>query len=215
MAESNKRIVLLGKPGSGKGTQAALLAEALDLPHLSSGEVLRAEIREGTDFGRAVEEYVMKGEIGPEELITKAILGFLERSPGRGYILDGFPRTIFQAEALTEASPPDSAILLSVPDEVIIERISKRLTCTACGAVAGPLQAFDSLESRCEVCGGKLARRPDDHPDAIAVRLETFREQVGPVIEYYRNSGLLIEIDGTGRVEEIQTEMFRALEKSD
>ncbi len=215
MKKSNHRIVLLGKPGSGKGTQAALLAGALALPHLSSGDILRAEIREGTDFGRAVEEYVLKGEIGPEELITKAVLAFLERSGSDGgYILDGFPRTIFQAEALSRAFPPDRAILLSVPDDVIIDRISKRLACTGCGIVAGSPEGSGSAETRCEECGGTLARRPDDHPEAVARRLEIFSDQVGPVIEYYRASGLLIEIDGTGPSGGIHAEILRALEES-
>lgn len=213
MSKSNHRIVLLGKPGSGKGTQAAILAKALELPHLSSGEILRTEIRDGTGFGRAVEEYVLKGEIGPEELITGAILGFIERSgSGGGYILDGFPRTISQANALAGAFPPDRAILLSVPDEVIIERISKRLTCTGCGIVTGPGAEPGSVETRCKACNGTLARRPDDHPDAIAKRLDIFNDQVGPVIEFYRDSALLVEIDGTGKVSDIHAEIRRALE---
>ena len=214
MNKSNHRIVLLGKPGSGKGTQAALLAKALDLPHLSSGEILRAEIRDGTGFGRAVEEYVLKGEIGPEALITKAILGFLDRSgSGGGYILDGFPRTVFQAKALTGAFPPDRAILLSVPDDVIIDRISRRLTCTGCGLVIGPGEEPGSVETLCEACGGTLARRPDDHPDAVAKRLDIFNDQVGPVIAFYRDSALLSEIDGTGPVGDIHSEALRALEE--
>ena len=213
MKKSDHRIVLLGKPGSGKGTQAALLAKALDLPHLSSGEILRAEIRDGTRFGRAIEEYVLKGEIGPEELITTAILGYLERSGfGGGYILDGFPRTIFQAKALAGAFSPDRAILLSVPDRIIIERISRRLTCTGCGAVIGPGKEPGSVETRCEACGGTLARRPDDHPDAVAKRLDIFNDQVGPVIEFYRDHGLLSEIDGTGPASEIHSEALRSLE---
>ena len=214
MSESKNRIVLLGKPGSGKGTQAALLAKTLDLSHLSSGEILRAEIRDGTRFGRAVEEYVLKGEIGPEELITRAILGFMERSgSGDRYVLDGFPRTLMQAHALAGAFPPDRAILLSVPDEVIIDRISKRLTCTGCGAATEPDIAPGSGESRCGTCGGTLARRPDDHPDAIAKRLEVFNDLVGPVIEYYRASGLLVDIDGTGPIDEIQSRIIGALQQ--
>lgn len=213
MAYTTSRIVLLGKPGSGKGTQAALLAAVLDLPHLSSGEILRNEIRDGTEFGRAVEEYVLRGEIGPEELITKVILGYLERTGfGGRYILDGFPRTVYQAKTLAGSFPPDCAMLLSVPDTVIVERISQRLTCTRCGSVYGPLEGKRAREARCKACGGELSRRPDDHPDAVAKRLEIFDAEVGPVIELYRDAGLLVEIAGSGSIESVHARALEALD---
>ena len=212
MAHSAERIVLLGKPGSGKGTQAALLSEALGLPHLSSGEILRSEIRDGTEFGRAVEQYVLKGEIGPEELITTAILEYLGRTgSGDRYILDGFPRTIYQARALADSHPPDAAILLSVPDREIVRRISRRLTCGGCGMVARIDHDPGGEMRRCDACGGSLARRPDDHPEAVEKRLEIFRAEVGPVIEFYRNSGLLVELAGTGSVDEIHAAIALAI----
>lgn len=208
MSNEMTRVVFLGKPGSGKGTQALSLSNALSIPHLSSGEILRAEIRDGTEFGRAVEEYVLLGEIGPEELITKVILGYIERNGmGDGYILDGFPRTILQARELDGRFPPGRALLLSVPDQAIVERLSRRYTCSGCGSV----QQMDGEApggKPCPECGGALARRADDHPEAIRRRLETFSREVMPVVHYYEDSGRLIRIDGTGKIPDIEREIL-------
>ena len=207
MDTSTSRIVFLGKPGSGKGTQASTLSRALSIPHLSSGDILRAEIRDGTEFGRLVEEYVLRGEIGPEELITKAILDHIERKGiGGGYILDGFPRTLLQAEELDKRFPPGRALLLSVPDQVIIDRLSKRHTCSGCGGIFR-IDGPESTEASCPECGGALSRRADDHPDAIMMRLETFSREVMPVVSYYEDSGRLERIDGTGSIEDIERDI--------
>jgi adenylate kinase len=204
MATNMQCVVFLGKPGSGKGTQALALSRALGIPHLSSGEILRTEIRDGTEFGRAVEEYVLRGEIGPEELITKVILHYIDRNGiGGGYILDGFPRTLLQARELDERFPPGRALLLSVPDPVIVERLSKRYTCSGCGTVR-QIEEAGSGEGPCPDCGGSLARRADDHPEAIMRRLETFSREVMPVVRYYENSARLVEIEGTERIPEIE-----------
>ena len=208
MGEGESRIVFLGKPGSGKGTQAQALSRTQGLPHLSSGEILRTEIRDGTEFGRAVEEYVLRGEIGPEELITKAILHHIDRSgTGDRYILDGFPRTLPQAERLDEDFPPDLALLLSVPDDVIVDRLSKRLTCTGCGTIrrAG---GTGSSGTACPECGGDFMRRADDHPEAIRRRLDTFSREVAPVIRYYEGSSRLRRINGTGTIPDIEREIL-------
>jgi adenylate kinase len=200
MVPHELRIVFLGKPGSGKGTQAAALSEALGIPHLSSGAILREEIHSGTEFGRAVEQYVIKGEIGPQELIASAIIGYIERKGmGDGYILDGFPRTLHQARELDGHVPPHRAILLSVPDRIIVERISKRLSCSMCGRIHF---AGDDSRKGCAACGGGLVRRADDHPEAIAKRLAIFALEVMPVARYYGDSGRLAEIDGTGSIPE-------------
>ena len=203
MSKRASRIVLLGKPGSGKGTQASFLSGALGIPHVSSGEILREEIREGTEFGRAVERFVLKGEIGPQELIAGVIIGHLERrGMGDSYILDGFPRTLYQARELDAHFAPERAISLSVPDRVIVERISGRLTCSRCGSVR--YSAGGPPVEACTACGGNLVRRIDDHPDAIARRLEIFAAEVVPVIRYYDGSGRLSEIDGTHSAEEVR-----------
>jgi adenylate kinase len=193
------RIVLLGKPGSGKGTLAAKLRAELSLPHLSSGAILREQINRRTPIGVRIEEHVKKGEIGPQELIADMMIGHIERNGHTGgYILDGFPRTMEQAGRLEEAFPPDLSILIEVPDDLAMERISKRLTCRGCGGIFSldPQPAEDP--DRCSSCGGMLEMRGDDSPGAVTRRLETYRDEVMPVIAYYRGAGRLLEIDGTG-----------------
>ena len=208
MKNGTMRVVFLGKPGSGKGTQAQALSRALGLPHLSSGEILRAEIRGGTEFGRAVEEFVLRGEIGPEELIAKVVIHHIDRTGiGDRYILDGFPRTLLQAERLDERFPPDRAILLSVPDEVVVARLSNRRTCGGCGAIE-QAEGNVAKNAPCPKCGGVLARRADDHPAAIERRLDTFSREVEPVIRYYEDSGRLVRIDGAREIPDIEKDLL-------
>ena len=151
------RIVLMGKPGSGKGTQASMLAAETGLPHLSSGAILRDEIREKTPFGLKIEEYVIRGEIGPAELITDVVFGYIERKGyGKGFILDGFPRTLYQAEKLDERFPPARCLLIDVSDGLIVERISGRLTCSGCGSVYHAVSRPPVGPGVCDGCGGSL-----------------------------------------------------------
>ena len=191
------RIVIAGKPGSGKGTQAAFLSDRLGLPHLSSGEILRNEIRGGTSFGREVEKYVRRGEIGPERLITTVILDYIERNNmPDGFILDGFPRTLYQAETLDDRFAPELCILLSLPDTVIISRLLDRLTCSECGAVYHIEQLPPRLEDRCDACGAALIRRIDDRRETVERRLGVFRQEAAPVIAMYRETNRLVPVDG-------------------
>jgi adenylate kinase len=192
------RIVLLGKPGSGKGTQAEMLAGETGLPHLSSGAMLREEIREKTPLGLRIEEYVLRGEIGPGELIAGVVLGYIDRKGyGEGFILDGFPRTMYQAEKLDERYRPGTCVLIDVPDEVAVERISQRLTCAECTAIFHSTFRPPAVTAICDSCGGKLAQRPDDTAGAVRTRLDAFRAEVHPVIGMYRGSGRLSTIDGS------------------
>jgi adenylate kinase len=205
------RIVLLGKPGSGKGTQASMLSSKSGLPHLSSGAILREEIRDRTEFGLRIEEYVVRGEIGPQELITDIVLGFIERKGYEaGFILDGFPRTLHQAKMLDERYRPGRCVLIDVPDEIIIERISQRLTCRDCGAVCSEAFIAHPGTNSCDSCGGILEKRTDDTPDAVRRRLEIFRDEVQPVIEAYRRESRLITIDGTFCPSEVQKAVISA-----
>lgn len=191
------RIALFGKPGAGKGTQAEALKGAFGLAHLSSGEILRSEIREGTLLGRKVEQYVLRGEIGPEDLITEAIIGYIERKHSSGgYALDGFPRTLYQAEELDGRFPPDLCLLIDISDEEAVKRLSGRYTCVSCEKIYSTGASGKPAVPSCERCGGELRRREDDTPEVIRRRLRVYMEQVVPVISRYREKGLLETIDG-------------------
>ncbi len=202
------RIVITGKPGSGKGTQARLLSQKFGLEHLSSGEILRREISEGTPLGKKVEEYVRRGEIGPGELIARAVLNHMEKKgAGGNYVLDGFPRTLQQAGELDRKFPPSVCILLSVPNEAVISRLSGRMNCPRCGAVYQSGLSEKNTNSRCDQCGAILVRRKDDTPESINRRLEVFRKDMTPVIDFYRESGRLAEVDGTTPPEDVHIQI--------
>lgn len=206
------RIVLLGKPGSGKGTQASMLSEESGLPHLSSGAILRDEIREKTPFGVQIEEYVLRGEIGPQELITDVVFGYIERKKyASGFILEGFPRTLYQAEMLDGHYRPDRCMLIDVPDDLIVERISQRLTCAGCGSIYHVTMRPPSNPGICDSCGGILEQRSDDNAGAIRKRLETYRNDIQPVIDMYREAGFLLSIDGTSTPEEVYESLRSAI----
>lgn len=207
------RIVLLGKPGAGKGTQAERLSRGLGFYHLSSGEVLREEINRGTDLGREIEHYVEKGEIGPEKLITRVMLNFIEENGiANNLLLDGFPRTVYQAEKLDERYPPDLCLLLNISDSEAIRRLSNRFICKDCGK---PYQVEESGSppEKCGECGGELVQREDDTPEAIRNRLRVFREEVDPVISLYRGQGILVTLDGSLSREEIYNNIRFAIMK--
>ncbi len=205
------RIVLLGKPGSGKGTQAAMLSEESGLPHLSSGAILRDEIREKTPFGMQIEEYVLKGEIGPQELITDVVFGYIERKGyASGFILDGFPRTVYQAEMLDERYRPGMGVLIDVPDDLIVDRISLRLTCADCDAIYHGTSRPPASSGICDSCGGKLEQRSDDNAGAIRKRLESYRNEIQQVIDMYRDTGRLLTIDGTSTPGEVYKSLKNA-----
>ena len=202
------RIVLLGKPGSGKGTQAAMLSEEAGLPHLSSGAILRDEIRERTPFGLQIEEYVLRGEIGPQELITDVVFSYIERKGyDAGFILDGFPRTVYQAEKLDERFRPARCVLIDVPDDLIVERISNRLTCAGCGAIYHTVFRPPANPGICDSCGGELGQRSDDNDEAIRKRLETYRDDVQPVLDRYLSVGRLTLIDGSSSPPDVFKEL--------
>lgn len=206
------RIVMMGKPGSGKGSQAQRLSRRFGLHHLSSGEILRAEIREGTHLGKEVEQYVLRGEIGPERLIAALVLDHIERKGySEAYILDGFPRTIYQAEALDARYRPDAAILLEVTDEVILERLTGRLSCPNCGSVYNLLDHPPAEAGICDRCGKGLKRRGDDRREAIIQRLEVFRRDAAPVLDHYSESGRLRVVDGSPPAEDVYADIISIL----
>ena len=189
------KIVMLGPPGAGKGTYASRLTLKLGIPHISTGDMVREEIKKQTDLGRKIREYSDRGALVPDEIIIKLLAERLKKPDcAKGFILDGFPRTINQAEALEKIAKIDLVINLNVPDDVIITRLSNRLICSKCGAIYNLLTLKPKKEGICDECGGKLYQREDDRPEVIKERLNVYRKQTEPLIEYYSKKGLLRNI---------------------
>jgi adenylate kinase len=203
------RLALFGAPGVGKGTQAGFLQERLGLPHVSTGDMLRAAIREGTPEGLRARAIVERGELVPDELISALVGARLAREDVReGFILDGFPRTVGQAEYLDRALEAggrslDTVINITVPENELLERLGGRRVCPSCGASYHVRFQPSMVEGRCDACGGRLERRADDADEVIRGRLEVYARQTAPVLEYYRGRGVLREVDGVGRPEEV------------
>ena len=197
------KIIMLGAPGAGKGTQAKMIAEKYTIPHISTGDIFRANIKEGTELGQQAKEYMDKGLLVPDELVVNLVVDRLTWEDAKnGYVLDGFPRTIPQAEALTKAlaekgEKVDFAIDIDVPDENIIERMGGRRACVSCGATYHIVNIPPKVEGICDVCGAKLILRDDDQPETVKKRLDVYHEQTQPLIDYYTAEGVLKEVDGT------------------
>ena len=197
------RTILLGPPGAGKGTQAAKIVEKYGIPHISTGDIFRENIKKGTELGKKAKGYMDAGELVPDELVCDLVVDRLEKDDCKnGYILDGFPRTIPQAEALTAAlkekgTAIDYALDIEMKDEEIIERMAGRRVCAKCGATFHTVNIPPKVEGVCDNCGGQLELRDDDKPETVKKRLGVYHEQTAPLIEYYKNQGILHEIDGT------------------
>ena len=197
------KIIMLGAPGAGKGTQAKMLAEKYGIPHISTGDIFRANIKEGTDLGKKAKEYMDKGLLVPDELVVDLIMDRFQQDDAKnGYVLDGFPRTIPQAEALDKAlaaagEAVDFAINVEVPDENIVNRMSGRRACVGCGATYHIVYNAPKVEGVCDTCGEKLILRDDDKPETVLNRLSVYHEQTQPLIDYYTEKGIEKEVDGT------------------
>ena len=195
-----KNIVMLGAPGAGKGTQSALIAKEYGIPHISTGDILRRNIKEGTELGKLAKSYIDAGALVPDEVVIGIVADRLAEADARnGYVLDGFPRTIAQAEALDKVAKIDVAINIVVGFDVIIDRLSGRRVC-----VCGATYHTSTLGGRttCPGCGKELFIRDDDKPDTVKARLETYEKQTAPLIGYYKNAGILVDIDATGTIEQ-------------
>jgi adenylate kinase len=185
-------IAMFGPPGSGKGTYASRLNEVLHLPHISTGDLVRQEIKDGTKIGKEIEDYSKRGLLVPDDTINELLKKRISQPDcSSGFILDGFPRTIPQANALERIAAISVVINLVVPDQIIIERLSARLTCKSCGTIYNKLFLKPKVEGICDKCGGLLYTRDDDKPEVIQERLNTYRKQTQPLLAYYRQRGLI------------------------
>lgn len=197
------KIIMLGAPGAGKGTQAKMIAAKYGIPHISTGDIFRANIKNGTELGAKAKEYMDKGLLVPDELVVDLVIDrFKEPDCEKGYVLDGFPRTIPQAEALDKALTAigenvDYAINVEVPDENIINRMGGRRACVGCGATYHIVYSPTKVEGKCDTCGADLIIRDDDKPETVKNRLSVYHEQTQPLIDYYTNKGIIKEVDGT------------------
>ncbi len=211
------KIIMLGAPGAGKGTQAKKIAEVCNVPHISTGDIFRANIKNGTELGAKAKEYMDKGLLVPDELVCDLVVDRIQQSDcEKGYILDGFPRTIPQAQALTNAlnaigQKMDYAINIEVPDENIIERMSGRRACVGCGATYHVVYNPTKVEGVCDVCGEALILRDDDKPETVKNRLNVYHEQTQPLIDYYKNEGILAEVDGTKNMDDVFADICKVI----
>ena len=203
------KIIMLGAPGAGKGTQAKMIAEKYGLPHISTGDIFRANIKNGTALGKEAKEYMDKGLLVPDELTVRLLLDRVAKDDCKnGYVLDGFPRTIPQAEVLDEelaklGEKVDYAINVDVPDENIVNRMSGRRACLSCGATYHNVSIPPKKEGICDVCGSELVLRDDDKPETVQKRLTVYHEQTQPLIDFYEKKGALRSVDGTLPMEEV------------
>ncbi len=203
------KISMLGAPGAGKGTQAKMIADKYGIPHVSTGDIFRANIKNGTELGKQAKAYMDKGELVPDELTVKILLDRVAQADCKnGYVLDGFPRTIPQAEVLDKelgrlGESIDYAIDVDVPDENIVKRMGGRRACVTCGATYHIEHVPPKKEGICDNCGGELILRDDDKPETVQNRLNVYHTQTQPLIDFYNAKGVLREVDGTKDMMEV------------
>lgn len=203
------KIIMLGAPGAGKGTQAKMIAEKYSVPHISTGDIFRANIKEGTELGMEAKKYMDQGQLVPDELTVKILLDRVAKDDCKnGYVLDGFPRTIPQAEVLENALKEihdqiDFAINVDVPDENIVRRMGGRRACLACGATYHVEHIPPKKEGICDVCGQELVLRDDDKTETVKNRLDVYHKQTQPLIDFYEEKGILRSVDGTVDMQDV------------
>jgi len=211
-------LIMLGPPGAGKGTQAALLAERLGIPHVASGDLFREALKAETKLGLMAKSYMHRGELVPDEVTIAMVRErLLKPNCEKGIVLDGFPRTTEQAEALKELLAEqgkviDAALFIDAPEDELVRRLSSRWTCRSCQAIYNVISNPPKEEGKCDVCGGELYQRSDDVPETVRNRIRIYWEQTSPLIDYYRDGGLLITIESEGGIEHVQEKILEALQ---
>ncbi len=200
VSQKRKVVILLGPPGSGKGTQAKLLTDKLGIPHISTGDIFRAILKENSELAENARTYMNSGRLVPDNLVNAIVFDRITRPDcSKGFMLDGFPRTIPQAEALAanlDSTAELMVINIEVPDDVVIKRISGRLSCPQCGSVFNIYFSSPKKEGICDKCGAGLIQRPDDKPEVVRERLKVYNEQTSPLIQYYQKQGVLFNVNG-------------------
>ncbi len=213
------RVVLMGPPGAGKGTQARQLEQKHGVPQVSTGDILREAVQQGTELGVRAKTYMDRGELVPDELVAGLVAERLAAPDCQsGFILDGFPRTVAQAEILTHyleerGKPLDAVISIQVPQEEVLRRLSGRRVCQKCGAMYHKVFSPPAQEGVCDQCGGDLYQRSDDREETIKARLEVYERSTAPLLAYYRQKGLLCEVAGVGSFEEVEAQIAFCLQK--
>ncbi|MEM6531425.1 MAG: adenylate kinase [Myxococcota bacterium] len=212
------RLVLLGKPGSGKGTQSRSIAEEHRIPAISTGDLIRDAIKEGTELGKRFQSYLAKGELVPDELVVAMVDERLDKpDTSEGFLLDGFPRTVPQAEALEQLLGDrdmnlDRVIYIKVPDELLIERATGRIICCSCGATFHKTMKPPKKKGICDVCGStEFKQRDDDREDVVRKRVAVYEAETAPLVEFYRGKGVLKDVDGVGSPSEVRDRIESAL----
>ncbi|MCR1918886.1 adenylate kinase [Frisingicoccus caecimuris] len=211
------KIIMLGAPGAGKGTQAKKIADLCKVPHISTGDIFRANIKQGTELGKKAKTYMDAGELVPDELVCDLVVDRIQQDDcTEGFILDGFPRTIPQAEALTNAlnaieQKMEYALNIDVPDENIIHRMAGRRACVGCGATYHVEFNPPKVQDVCDVCGEALVLRDDDKPETVMNRLNVYHEQTKPLIDYYEKQGIVHTIDGTQTMDQVFSDIRKIL----
>ncbi len=211
------RTILLGPPGAGKGTQAVRIVKKYNIPHISTGDIFRENIKKGTELGKKAQEYMNKGELVPDDLVIEiATTRLLEDDCANGFLLDGFPRTVHQAQKLdeflaTNGAKIDKVLDIAVDKEELMVRLTGRRVCKACGASYHVVNIPPKKEGICDVCGGTLTQRPDDNAETVANRIEVYEAQTMPLIKYYEDAGNLAHIDGTTGLDSVFADIVKAL----
>ena len=211
------RTILLGPPGAGKGTQAVNIVDKYGIPHISTGDIFRANIKNGTELGKKAQEYMNRGELVPDDLVIEiATTRLLEDDCKNGFLLDGFPRTVYQAEKLDEflaahGSKIDKVLDIAVEREELITRLTGRRVCKACGASFHVVNIPPKTEGVCDRCGGELMQRADDNIETVANRIDVYEAQTKPLVDYYENAGNIAHIDGATGLDNVFADIVRAL----